>query len=293
MALRTENTESARQADAQAIGVERGWNGLPVLRNKLVSGDLVKVSMVSIPYTQNGTTANTMSYGNQDGSGFEVSMDSTTTIGQSGGTTYINCTLYGSTIGIRFAKTTNTPSFCVIIDGTPYEVSKYKRTTYFGNQQDSSLNDWETLIIIADNLDDTIPHSVSIFIPVDPSGSKNIRFYGFILERKAGYRDISPKALPYGNGLLTTSNVAVPRTFGSGQPNVKSLKYITYSNTSANLETVTLRAIDDNYNQRVLKIPAGETMTATFEEGGISPISTLQHKASTASVVRYVCWGTN
>lgn len=275
------------------LGSERGNRGQSIIRQKLISGELVKVPIGSIPYTQNGVTASTSSYINQDGSAYDVSMDSTTVIGQSGGTTWLTCILYGSTIGIRFSRQATTPPFCVVIDGTPYEVPEYKRVPYNINTVDSALFDWETLLMIAENLDDTTPHTVSIYIPVDPSGTKNLRFFGFLLEKKAGYRETLPGSAFYGNGQLGTADqfYSVPRTFGSNLPNVKALMEICYTNVHASATAKVTLQSNTNYLLVNKDLAPGETFTRTFPGNGVNMASTLQHKSSVSNAINFTCIG--
>lgn len=257
-----------------------------------IGRDLVRVSIEGIAYTTNTGVASVSSYTNPDGSGYELSLDSTIVVGQSGGTTWMNCILRGSVIGIRFLRQTVNPDMCVVIDGIPYEIPKYDLEQHFGNSNDTALSDWEAYYIIADDLDPSIPHSVSIYLPIDVSGTKNIRFYGFILERKAGYKEAAPNDMFYGNGILASADtyVAVPRTFATNVP-VKSLKAISWTNISGAPVTVELRVTDDSYELKTVTLAAEEETLYQFGGNGVSPSNTLMHKASVANAVKFVCIG--
>lgn len=192
---------------------------------------------------------------------------------------------YGTIIGIRYQRTTSTPPFSVAIDGIAYAVPN---TQYKWNGRPSIVSttvDGDSNTIVVRDLPDG-PHSVEIILAsaLAGGGTRTLNFYGFMAERRVGYRERHGYQNVAQQGTLTGSAVAV-----ANNNNITGLRKIVYVNTA----TATSVAIANN-GTLVATIPLAATGTAgdtgEFDPGDYIAYSTLLTHTS-AGTVRYTAFG--
>ena len=227
-------------------------------------------------------------YQNSDGSSASIVLttasysSSVSSLTGSGG--YVEKTIYGKVVGVRFHRT-STPPFCVDVDGVPYLVRQ--PLAFNGVYYGASSADDEAFFIVADDLPDG-PHTVRVILTNDPAASAgySLTFYGFLAERRAGYVDRTRMNDVSATGTLTTSAVAVPRT------NEIYVRGILYANTSASTVTVTVQSSGATIWQAALAAAGSAGCSATFDVLAPTALA-VSHLASAASAVNFAVLGAN
>jgi len=231
--------------DNGIIGVKDDGSDEGIVKMKLEQGELIKLPINSFAVgteiqvvlgTSGSASQSNTSFGNGDGTASSMNM-STQVAGLGTNYSLINTLVYGKVIGVRFRRFSITPSFSVVIDGIPYDCPTYRQKPYTNNTMNIS-GDRESYWIVAEGLED-IQHSVSIFLYPDATVTKTLVFYGFLVEKRVGYKEFEKNDFIYSSGTLTASSVVVPSTDAASQI-VKSVKSIMYQNTDTLPRFVTI-----------------------------------------------------
>jgi hypothetical protein len=271
------------QATAANSGYASGWQDdgteSGVVRTRLVRGELVPIPIQSGTYTaiQNGSSFvqqnDTGIESNEDGTGTNITIQASSGTAQGAG---IQTILYGTVIGVRWRRDTSAANFSVMVDGVAYSVS----ATPLYNGVSITLTDTECLMVIAQHLTDG-PHSVGVYVPPDPSVTRTLQLYGFLLERRAGYLPKPRAQAVMTPVVLTTAGVEIPHLRGTTRQ-LSGIRKILYCNTTAGAITVTVQINSVTCWSR--SIPANETYELDF--GGITATdATYKHLASANSSV--------
>lgn len=260
---------------------------LPV---ELDQGELVKLAFRSDQvafYTAGSSTAAFTIQGqfyNNDDANEIVALNVPAGTGQGASIQFV---AYGKVIGIRYQRTTSTPPFSIAIDGIAYSVPN---TSYKWNGRPSIVSstvDGDSNTIIVQGLPDGA-HSVEIILASDLAGgsSRTLNFYGFMAERRVGYRERHGYQNVTQQGTLTGSAVAV-----ANNNNATALRKIIYVNTDTGAAT---SVVVNNNGTLMATIPlaAGGSLECTgeFDPGDYIAYSPLITHSSAGSV-RYTAVG--
>lgn len=278
-------------AEIQIAGVQDDGTPEGVIRSKLVSGELVKVGFDTLNWSRSfsgSAAANASQTMTSDGDGDLMSVNMSTVAGLGTNGVTLNFFAYGTIVGIRFRRDSATPPFSVLIDGVAYGVDQKFLNAKFANG--SAITDREVLYIVAKDLPDRC-HDVNIVLYPDATVAKTLVVYGFLVERRAGYRDTTPKDILYGAGSLTALLVNVS-TLDATSDYVRGLKSILYYNSDSVSRTVTIA-----YNSiTIATLTIASLSSARFDLSttGVMPggsTAALQHQADATTVVKFVCIG--
>lgn len=266
---------------------------------QLYAEGLVRVGFSDLDFTTytQGTgsaSSNKNAYLNRDGTGYGINISLPSGLSASNPNyAQIYCAFYGKTVGVRFRDTGSTINFGVIVDGTPYEVPKKDRYSYFDNNGVSGLGANKEGVFFVRNLPDG-HHSLSIVIYPDQSASKSIVMYGLLLEKTAGYSETKSADSLFGGAFLTSSDVAIPVTDMAGVQN-RGVKKIIYRNTDTLARTVLISWNSSVVASLYLQASgiSGDTQVFDLSSSGLNPGTSpsFTHKSDVSNKVSFVCTG--
>lgn len=261
-----------------------GVNGL--IDAKLTRGDFIKIPFRSgYYYVDNvGGTASFQSqgiYDNEDGS------DTGITISVPQGLNYgvrIRFPFYGTVLGVRFRHGASYTPFGVSIDGVAYGATATQHT-YLDNEA-ASLTDGESLVMIDTDLPDGL-HYADIVLTSQASAASSLFLYGIVVEKRAGYESKPRNQYIAGTTAITTTQTAV--SLGSSTTaQVRGIRQIIYTNTSASAITVTIQ----NNSSIIWQKSIGAGDSAVFDFGSPTAVASIfTHAASATGVNATVIGG--
>ena len=243
--------------------------------------DLVPVPMIPGMFLSTITGSSAVTYieggsKNRDGSQSHLQMLRKGGLQQ---TCEVRAIVWGRTVGVRWERTSSSPAFIVTIDGIPYRCPEPNPKF---NGSAVSITDAFSQWIVARDLDDG-PHSV--LIEVEPSGSdQTLLFYGWLLEKAAGYDSRAPRNRVVFDSTLTTSATAISHNGASTNPtgDLVTVRKIIYTNIHASAAaTVTIKQSSNIIWQK--SIAAGDS--AEFDFGAPTGLVSFTHQASAGSSI--------
>lgn len=220
------------------------------LKAKLVRGDLVPRNFESgnciTDDSFNATQGFVTGVHNKDGTGagLNVIVPTTPATPNVGGWR-LQQNFFGRAFGIRFRRTNTTPEFCVRIDGVAHGVDPTLLKAKVYNQV---IEDEMSQVLIADNLPEG-EHLAEITVVAPAAGQSSILFFGYLVEKRAGYVATASSDCAVVNGV----NVPAPgdaagaqiiydcMTSVQGVGNARRVSRIHYHNTTGADVVVTIK----------------------------------------------------
>lgn len=196
---------------------------------------------------------------------------------------WVEQTLYGRRIGVRFRRNNSASlaPFTLWVDGVPYAVRETANRRHRASVVTSA--DYEGMFLVADDLGPG-PHTVRLSMAGDVVGgsARSLIFYGWLVDRAAGYEDRGK------NGLLPTSVATVPATatvlpaISAGQ----QIRKVYFHNTDSVTRTVTI-SVGSTDILKVITLATGVSGEIDFSDPVLAVIIGLRFKADAANVVNY------
>lgn len=224
-------------------------------------------------------TNSTSDASNSDGSGRVRSITvPALTSGQSQQGVWIERTIYGPGIGVRFRRNNSgsLPPFTLWVDGVPYGLRNVNNRRHAATIL--STADYEAYFRVAEDLGPG-PHTCRLSVSADEVGgsSRSLVFLGWLADRLGGYRDPTPFSL-----YPVTAMAAMPTTLTAVTPSGRGgIRKLHYHNTDTNAHTVTLAISSDTATWKLLDVPAGKSVEYDF---GAPVQVTFKHKADSTTV---------
>lgn len=186
--------------------------------------------------------------------------------------------LWGRRFGVRWRANNSSTllPFCLICDGIAYEI---RNVRYHQDSVLTTAADHQSLALMVDELPDDGPHTVSWLVWSDVTAAaltKAVFGYGWLAERRAGYKD-PPR----------WGSLAVPALLATGATALSSsavYRKIKLHNTDAAARTVTLK--NGSTIIQVVSMAAGASGEIDF--GG--PITTTASYTLTPDAANVVTW---
>lgn len=198
---------------------------------------------------------------------------------------------YGRVFGVRFRRNSLTSNldFQAAIDGMPYNVRANDNVLIAESMAPATVEGQQ---IVVDDLADGLHHAELIF-NADPVLARQNYILGFLLERRAGYRDATVGTMPV-TGTLTTTQTGVSMGAGASN-NIRAIRSILYTNVTASPVTVTVQWNSVTIWQTQLAASGAAGSSATFDPGSFlashGTATTLSHLASANSAVQFAVIG--
>ena len=280
--------------DPQAYGFLDDGTESGAIRTKSVRSDLVAVPFRRFQYTLENSGCTVVYHNNysQNSDGSCTGIYIQAPYGLNG--CRIWQPFYGRTFGVRFEPTASTfADFTVQVDGVAVHVN--------GNllpMQAAAENElppgYNAYAITHDDLSEGLHvAAISVLAPQAASGSNYVNLLGYLVERRAGYREPVRVAIPIASAYVGTGQGNVYSAPGDGT-DFQYLTQVFYYNTNGSAQVVTL----ENNGTIMYKVyleasgTTGDSATVTFAmptyaTGG----SLLTHACGTGSAVYYTVFG--
>lgn len=278
--------------DPQISGVVDDGTDEGSVRAALVRGELVMVPFTEGQYSVqeiSGTSAATYdaaSYvDNPDGSSSAIFVVLPQTTDEIRSGLKVTWVVWGTVVGVRWLRS-SAPNFSCIIDGESYGIPNALTYPESGGAL-TGLSDAHNLCVVARDLPDG-PHVVSLVFVGSPVAQYTYAIYGYLAERRAGYRTTDRLGtIPSAASALLSA--AQNRIWPTGMGGAKGMRKVLYFNEDNAEHTVTIKLSGNTI--RTITLAAGASAELDFgliltSSRAFSGTGSLTHAADTASKVR-------
>jgi hypothetical protein len=292
--------------DPQARGFYDDGSESGAVRSRLVKGDLVSVPFRNGMYVVSSAGSASQGFELADTTvegmgwphdGLLVTVPAPTAAGGvlAGNGIKIAWPVYGTVVGIRFWKgyptLTTARDFVLAVDGVGYRVSVSDLSPYDGSTLSNLFNE-ACLEVVATDLADT-KHYCELIFPSDVVGGQQNQWviWGYLAERRAGYREYPPiMNLSAGSGgipasVATASAQTIPMTNTSGRL-MRAVRQVIFTNTGVGSSWVRISYNTNVFWEAVLSAAGSAGSSAAFDPGGLmaQDVSHLNAQAQNAGV---------
>lgn len=277
--------------DLQIAAVRNDESAEGVLRTRQTTGgDLVRIPFIKGQFGTNVSGTSTLSSNsgiafNRDGTGYVLNVSVPATVADSA---TITLPFSGRVFGLRWRNLySDNIRFSVLIDGVGYEVDTgiaFLRATPAWNT--GITYDQECAMVIADDLPDG-PHIAQIVFSPNSSGAIALTMFGYLVERRLGYKDYYRVRIPAAAGTLTNSQVTVDNLNATADQAV-AVGQTLYYNTDTVARIVTIQNNGNTMNQLFLAAAGQPGCSSYMDWGGVQLNGLITHAADLTGKVNFM-----